>query len=142
MIGAVVLLTSCQSSNPRNRPRVSTSTSTARSTTSIAPTTSAPPTTSTVSALGRPRIISLTGPRLPVECNAPTSVALHWETRGAATVTLRIDAEPVFATYADGGNDKLVPLACDGKAHRYTLTARAADGKTSARTLTITERRL
>jgi hypothetical protein len=69
-------------------------------------------------------------------------VALHWETRGAAAVTLRIDAGPVFATYGDGGNDKLVPLACDGKAHRYTLTARAADGTTSERTLTITERRL
>jgi hypothetical protein len=66
---------------------------------------------------------------------------LHWETRGATKVTLRIDDGPVFATYGDGGNNKLVPLECDGKAHRYTITARAADGKTSARTLTITERR-
>jgi hypothetical protein len=86
--------------------------------------------------------VSLTGPPLPVQCNAPTSVALHWETRGATTVTLRIDAGPIFATYADGGADKLVPLACDGKAHRYLLSARAADGATSERTLTITERKL
>jgi hypothetical protein len=54
-------------------------------------------------------------------------------------VTLRIDADPVFATYHDGANDKLVPLTCDGNAHRYTLTARAADGRTANRTLTITE---
>jgi hypothetical protein len=86
--------------------------------------------------------VSLIGPPLPVECSAPTSVALHWETRGATTVILRIDGGPIFATYGGGGNNKLVPLACDGKAHRYTLTARAADGRTAARTLTITERRL
>jgi hypothetical protein len=86
--------------------------------------------------------VSLKGPPLPVQCNAPTSIALHWETRGATTVTLRIDADPVFATYGDGDNNKLVPLECDGKTHRYTITARAADGKTSARTLTITERKL
>jgi hypothetical protein len=92
-----------------------------------------------VSALGGPRVIRLTGPATPVQCNAPTSVELQWETRGARTVTLRIDAEPVFATYGDGANDKLVPLACDGKAHRYTLTARAGDGRTANRTLTITE---
>jgi hypothetical protein len=54
-------------------------------------------------------------------------------------VTLRIDAGPVFATYPDGPNDKLVPLTCDGNAHRYTLTARTADGRTANRTLTITE---
>jgi hypothetical protein len=57
-------------------------------------------------------------------------------------VTLRIDADPVFATYGDGDNNKLVPLECDGKVHRYTITARAADGKASAKTLTITERKL
>jgi hypothetical protein len=84
----------------------------------------------------------LTGPPLPVQCNAPTSVELHWTVRDAATVTLRIDAEPVFATYGGGSNDKLVPLACDGNAHRYTLTARAADGRTAKRSLTITERAL
>ena len=69
-------------------------------------------------------------------------VELRWETRGAKTVTLRIDAGPVFATYRDGVTDELVPLACDGKAHRYTLTAHAADGKSSARTLTITEHKV
>jgi hypothetical protein len=77
-----------------------------------------------------------------VECNAPTSVELHWETQGAATVTLRIDAGPVFATYGDGSHDKLVPLACDGHAHTYTLVARAADGQTAVKTLTLTERAL
>jgi len=57
-------------------------------------------------------------------------------------VTLSIDAGPTFATYGDGANNKLVPLVCDGKAHRYTLIAQAADGKTSTKTLTITERAL
>lgn len=93
-----------------------------------------------MSALGGPHIIRLSGPALPVQCNAPTSVELHWETRDADSVTLRIDAEPIFATYGGGSNDKLVPLACDGNAHRYTLTARAADGRTATRSLTLTER--
>jgi hypothetical protein len=57
-------------------------------------------------------------------------------------VTLRIDLEPIFATYGNGANDKLVPLACDGKPHIYTLTARAADGRAASRALRITERRL
>jgi hypothetical protein len=95
-----------------------------------------------VSALGGPRIISLTGPPVPVQCNAPTDVELHWETLGAISVTLRIDGGPVFATYADGPNDKLVPLACDGKPHSYTLTARAADGRITTKTLRLTEHAL
>jgi hypothetical protein len=56
-------------------------------------------------------------------------------------VTLRIDLEPVFATYRNGANDQLVPLACDGKPHVYTLTARAADGRTATRSLRITQRK-
>jgi hypothetical protein len=86
--------------------------------------------------------MSLTGPPVPVQCNAPTSVELRWETRGAATVTLRIDGGPVFATYGDGANDKLVPLACDGRPHSYTLTARGADGRITTKTLRLTERAL
>jgi hypothetical protein len=56
-------------------------------------------------------------------------------------VTLRIDLEPIFATYGNGANDKLVPLACDGRPHVYTLTARASDGRTASRALRITERK-
>jgi hypothetical protein len=58
---------------------------------------------------------------VPVQCNAPTSIALHWETRGAADRDAEHRRGPTFATYGDGANNKLVPLACDGKAHRYTL---------------------
>lgn len=54
-------------------------------------------------------------------------------------MTLRIDGEPIFATYRDGAHDELVPLACDGNAHRYTLTAHAADGRTATKSLKITE---
>jgi hypothetical protein len=53
-------------------------------------------------------------------------------------VSLRIDAQPIFATYANGSNNQLVPLACDGKAHTYTITAQA-DGRTATKSLTITE---
>jgi hypothetical protein len=67
-------------------------------------------------------------------------VELQWETRGATTVTLRIDGGPVFATYRNGRKDELVPLACDGKPHSYTLTARAAGGQVASRTLRLTER--
>jgi hypothetical protein len=95
-----------------------------------------------VSALGGPKIVTLTGPRTPVQCNAPTSVELHWDATGATSVTLRIDLDPVFATYGNGANDQLVPLACDGTPHVYTLTARAADGRTATKALRITERKL
>jgi hypothetical protein len=54
-------------------------------------------------------------------------------------VTLRIDAEPIFATYGNGPNDKLVPLTCDGRAHRYTLTATDTAGRTATRSLRLTE---
>ena len=67
-------------------------------------------------------------------------VELHWETRGASKVELRIDNGPVFATYADGRHDELLPLACDGTPQTYQLTALAADGQSASKTLRLTER--
>jgi hypothetical protein len=46
----------------------------------------------------------------------------------------------VFATYTNGRHSPLVPLACDGTAQTYELTARAADGQQVRRTLRLTER--
>ena len=150
MTAVLVLLTACSSGNPPNRPPPSSTTtsenttstssvSTTRSTPSTVKPTSMPGTTTSVSALGGPRIVALTGPAVPVPCYAPTSIPLRWESRGAQTVTLRIDGEPIFATYRDGAHDELVPLACDGNAHRYTITAHAADGRTATKSLKITE---
>jgi hypothetical protein len=83
----------------------------------------------------------LTGPPTPVRCNAPTQVELRWETRGANRVELRINGGPVFATYANGRHDELLPLACDGAPQTYQFTARAAGGRTATKTLRLTERR-
>jgi len=75
-----------------------------------------------------------------VVCNAPTQVELHWVTRHAKTVTLSINGGPVFASYADGARDELVPLACDGTPQTYALTARGGDGQVVTKSLTIGER--
>jgi hypothetical protein len=88
-----------------------------------------------------PRIASFTGPPSPVQCSAPTSVELHWETPVTATAELRIDGGDVFATYPGGRGDHLVPLVCDGRAQTYELTVTGADGTTATKALTIEERR-
>jgi hypothetical protein len=88
------------------------------------------------------RILSLTGPSAAPTCNAPTQVELHWETRGAKTVTLRINGGPVFASYANGKRDELVPLACDGTPQAYLLTARAANGDSATKSVTVEPRAL
>jgi len=143
---AVVVVSACSSNDDSDRPAPSTTTS--RSTTTTAPvsTTSGPttvppssstPTTSTVSGLTGPRIDSLTGPRSPVECNAPTSVELHWMTRNATSVTLRINGGDVFATYSNGAHDELVPLECDGTTQTYAFTAHGADSQSMTKTLKL-----
>jgi len=86
------------------------------------------------------RIISLSGPPGAVLCNAPTQVELHWVTQHAKTVTLQINGGPVFSSYPGGKSDELVPLACDGNAQTYLLTAHASNGKTISKSLTVHER--
>jgi hypothetical protein len=120
MLGAAALLTACGSS-PDAGP---------------AHTTTSRPSAGPASA----RIVSLAGPPSPVECNAPTSVELHWETKNAASVTLTINGGGVFATYPDGTHDELVPLTCDGNPQHYTFTAHDRNGATVKKTLTLTER--
>jgi hypothetical protein len=77
-----------------------------------------------------------------VDCNAPTQIQLHWKTRGASKVELRIDAGPTFATYPGGARDPLVPLTCDGNAHVYELVAKGANGQTATKQLRLEERKL
>jgi hypothetical protein len=100
------------------------------------PTTQAPKTSSGV------QIVSLTGPPSPPQCNAPTQVELHWVTRGATTVTLQINGGPVFARYSNGKHDELVPLACDGNPQTYLITARAGNGRTATKSVTVNVRKL
>ncbi len=76
--------------------------------------------------LGPASIRAFTGPRSPVQCTAPTSVELHWETPVTATVDLRINGGDVFATYPGGQGDYLVPLTCDGRPQTYELTVHGA----------------
>jgi len=55
-------------------------------------------------------------------------------------VTLSINGGPVFASYPNGARDELVPLACNGNPQTYAITARARDGETVTKSLTIIER--
>ena len=148
-ISAVLGLTACSSSSHKGTPASSTTTATSAPTTtsasasststSSAPT-SAPTTTTAVTTPNGPRFASLSGPPQPVNCYAPTSVQVRWNTRNTAQVTLSIDGGPLFATYPGGVQNQMLPLACDGSTQRYTFTAHATDGRTATKTLTLTER--
>jgi len=63
-------------------------------------------------------------------------VQLSWLTQNATRVQLSIDNGGVFGTYPNGAQSPLVYLACDGKAHTYTLTALGPGGSVS-RTVTV-----
>jgi hypothetical protein len=127
---AILALTSCSTSTSKKDPGTSVGTSTP----STAP---APVTTSGTGPAVR--ILALTGPKSPLLCNAPTQVELHWLTQNAKKVTLQINAGPVFASYANGARDELVPLACTGDPQTYLVTAHGVGGQTVTRSLTITE---
>jgi len=49
-------------------------------------------------------------------------IQLTWTSTGATSVALSIDGK-LFAAFGGGPQDHLEPLACDGKAHTYLLTA-------------------
>ena len=118
-LGTALLLASC-SSNGDAKP---TGTTTSRP----------------AAAASTARIVSLTGPPSPVQCNSPTSVELHFETKNAASVELRINGES-FATYPNGPHDVLAPLGCDGTTQKYEITARDTHGATVSKTLSLAER--
>jgi len=107
-----------------------------------APATTAAQTPTTATTVSGVRIVSLTGPASPPVCNAPTQVELHWTAQHATTVTLQINGGPVFASYAGGTRDELVPLACDGNPQTYLLTAHAPNGRTATKSVTIDTRQL
>jgi hypothetical protein len=65
-------------------------------------------------------------------------IELSWATKGARTVDLTIDGSKA-ASYGNGSHTDLFALACDGKPHVYTLTARAG-GSTATQSLTITSK--
>jgi len=88
VLAGAVVLTACSSSAKQSAP----ASTTAVPSTTLTPSTSTPSTPE----LSAVQIVSLTGPPSPVTCNAPTQVQLHWVTRGASKVELRIDGGPVF----------------------------------------------
>jgi hypothetical protein len=76
------------------------------------------------------------GPDSPVECNAPTMVEFRWTVQGATSVTLEIDGLNA-GSYANGVRTELLPLPCDGEAHKFTLVAVNANGRsTQSKTIT------
>jgi hypothetical protein len=58
-------------------------------------------------------------------------IQLTWSAPGASAVDLAIDGRP-FASYPGGQQSHLEPLACDGNAHTYKLTARAGSATATA----------
>jgi hypothetical protein len=131
---AIVAFAACSTNHAAN-PAATTTTAT-----SAAPPSSTRLAASKSPAVSNVQIVSLAGPTPPLVCNAPTQVELRWTTRHARSVTLRINGGPVFASYPNGRRDELVPLACDGNPQTYVIAARAPDGNTVTKSLTITER--
>jgi hypothetical protein len=134
---AFLALAACSSSHSASPITTTTTAAAPPSSSSTLPPTTLAPTTGPVAA--DVRIISLSGPPAAVLCNAPTQVELHWVTQHAKTVTLQINGGPVFSSYPDGKSDELVPLACDGTAQTYLLTAHAPNGTTVSKSLTVEE---
>ena len=152
MIAGIVLLAACSSSGSgsgKSSPPSSSTSTSARTSTTVKTTTSssttvpasASSTSPPVSALSGPRFVSFTGPPTPVQCNAPTSVRLQWDVLNAQSVDLQINGDAVFATYSNGKHTELEPLACDGTAQVYKLTAHGTSGQTATKTLTLPERK-
>ncbi len=148
LAAAVCLLAACSSGKKQLAPTsTSSTTSTTRTTTPSSTSTTTPSGSSTSAPIstqtthtGAVTIAFFTGPPSPVDCLArQQSVQLHWRTTGAAGVTLRINGV-VFASFPNGKQDPLEPLTCDGKAQTYELTARAPNGDTVSKSLTLSER--
>jgi len=131
-IAALMAFAACSGSAHETSPTPSTT----------SPSSPSSPTTVTAGGSSGVRILALTGPAPAPTCNAPTQVELHWETQGAKTVTLQINGGSVFASYPNGKHDELVPLACDGNPQTYLLTARAANGDTATKSVTVDARML
>ncbi len=94
-----------------------------------------PPTTSG-SGGSNVRVVGLNGPSSPVECNAQTElIELSWTTSGATKVVLRIDGGDPY-TYSNGAHTEMLPLTCDGKGHKYELTA-TAPGTRASQSITL-----
>jgi serine/threonine-protein kinase len=124
--------------SPTTSSSTSTSTTVAPTTTTEASTTTRPATTTTAATpTGAPQITSFSGPD-SVECNAPTEVELSWATENATRTTISIDGPGVFAEYGPNMTT-LLPFACDGDSHSYTLTAIGSDNRTASQTKTITQ---
>ena len=70
-----------------------------------------------------------------MQCNAPTSVELSWETRGASSVKIVLDKTSPY-TYSDGAHQELLYLPCDGKSHTYELQATSSKG-TATKSITV-----
>jgi hypothetical protein len=139
-IAAAVALTACSSSkSATSATTTAPATSSAAASTSTQPPVATSPGPPTTTAIGV-RIVSFTGPRPPVTCNAPTSMQIDFETQNAKSVTLSINGGGVFATYTDGAHDELVPLTCAGSPQKYVLSAHGANGATVSKTLTVQPR--
>jgi hypothetical protein len=153
LVIGIILLAACSSSHKKASPTTSTTASTASTSSSVpssSPTTggsvtptTAPTTPTTTSGGGgsNVRVIGPKGPSNPVECNAQTTIIeLTWTTSGATNVEMRIDGGPVFARYKNGDHTEMLPLTCDGKAHKYELTA-TAGGTRASQSITLQTKR-
>ncbi len=73
-----------------------------------------------------------------VNCNSPTTIGVSWSTSNASTVQLSIDGA-VFKTYSGSNGSDVVPFACNGRSHTYTLLAQDSSGAHATQTQTVTQ---
>jgi FtsP/CotA-like multicopper oxidase with cupredoxin domain len=137
-----VIAAACSSSHnaspptPTTNPE-STTTSTVASVLTTTATVALATTTSTPTSKAAIVSYTLVGATSPITCNAPTQIELRWTTTGAASVAMHIDGGAALTHYANGPQDQLLPLTCDGKSHTYTLVATDRAGVSTGKTLTV-----
>lgn len=71
-----------------------------------------------------------------VDCISVFEVKLKWRTTNAKVVTIAIDGPGLYGYYQPDGS-AIVPFACDGNSHSYTLTAVGKNGKQVAITKVV-----
>ena len=79
-----------------------------------------------------PQITSFT--ERPPNCTT-NQINLHWTTQNAVGVDISIDGPGKYDSYGASGSAQ-VPFVCGGS-HTYLLTAKAANGQTTQRKITV-----
>ncbi|HZP29329.1 MAG TPA: hypothetical protein VFC99_10280 [Acidimicrobiia bacterium] len=133
LIAVIVVLLVSSGGDDNKKPASSTSTSsTSTSTTSTSTSTTSTTTTPTTTTATSPAITSFTNDTPNCTTN---QITLHWTTQNAVGVDISIDGPGKYASYGASGSAQ-VPFVCGGS-HTYLLTAKASNGQTTQRQITV-----